>query len=1020
MKFLFRRCLICAAMMFTQNVFAQQYFFTNYTVDDGMSGTAVNYILKDHEGFLWLATNAGLNRFNGYDFTIYKSLDSDSSTLASNSVGNLLVDAAGNVWVGTTQGICLYNRKSNSFSRLNVCSEFMKLPVRYETFCLIEDSKKNIWAGVSYYGLVKYDNARHCFIQVTKEGAAPLTEMVTGIIEDKDSTLWLVNYSQLLHFNPVTKTVNEYKNLISADHSKFQGLNIFKDLYDEKFLWLVTWGSGLVHFNKLTGEFVSYKFHPHGTKNLHNIVFDIHEHTKNKLWLATNAGVVVFDYDKKIFEGFLHDSINQKPVINWETHSIYRDDEGVVWIGTAGGLCNIHPAKQNFVNQPLWLKAPIHEYYYDEADDKLYGVRYYFDRSVVIYDRKKNTEEKYKIPQADELRAEPFSLIKDNYGLIWIGTTKGIYTFDESQKKFSLFDIEAQLHIPSRSFFVRQALKDSIGNLWFSCYGKGLLMVDAGTKKITPYLYSDKGPVSFPIVRVSGIAAGRGKIIYACDDEDGALRLDYEKNEIVHFSVKEKKYSLLYNAADIAVDKSERIWVTTRNNGLVCIDKNNEAITYVKDEAGNIIDEQSTIALDDSGKIWLTANNGIYSFNPSTKSFTGYTRQDGLPWRTIPIHQLSGGKISFQVSQGIFRFDPLKVSKTSQPLNVHLTSLLVNGKVSDYNNVIDRLDTIVLRHTENNLTIEFAAIDFAYPASVLYSYKLEGIDHNWSAPSRTRAINFSQLPPGNFTLHIRAGKGFSAKKVFIQIVPAWWQTQWFRALVSFTIIAILFLSIRYYLSFRYRQKIAVLQRQQEIESIRMRISRDIHDEIGSGLTKIKLMSRNLSKSKEETALKETTAKISHASDELIQNLGEIVWTINPANDTLENVFGFVRNYVSKLFDGPDIKLTLNFTEPEKIPHVNVNPEVKRNLLLILKESLTNIFKHAHATEVSVALLADDLKIELHISDNGKGMGKEKQNGFGNGLKNMQKRAESINAEFGVDSGLDKGTTVWMVIPLIKS
>ncbi|MFI5220551.1 MAG: ATP-binding protein, partial [Bacteroidia bacterium] len=447
-------------------------------------------------------------------------------------------------------------------------------------------------------------------------------------------------------------------------------------------------------------------------------------------------------------------------------------------------------------------------------------------------------------------------------------------------------------------------------------------------------------------------------------------------------------------------------------------------VTYIKDDFGNIIDEQQSIAIDDSGKIWLAASNGIYRFDPESLYFTQFTVQDGFPARvfTPPLSRLDNGKISFLVTNGIFCFDPVKIFKADKPLDVHFTSFAVNGRISPQSNFIDHVDTIRLNRLENNLTFEFAAINFTDPSSTLYSYMLEGVDNNWSVPARTKVVNFSNLSPGNFWLRIKAGGNSPEKKIFIQIVPAWWQTSLFKWTFLIVIVLILFFIIRFFISLRYRQKIAQLERQREIEQVRMRISRDIHDEIGSGLTKIKLMSRNLSKAKEESAMKEASTKISTASDELIKNLGEIVWTINPANDTLENIFAFIRNYLSKLFDeNQEINLHLDFLEPSAIPQgIAINPEVKRNLLLILKESITNILKHSQAKEVRVLMRADKSKIELTIYDNGKGMQNEKGTAFGNGIKNMEKRAESVQAQFKVESSDGKGTIIRLIIPLKAS
>jgi signal transduction histidine kinase/ligand-binding sensor domain-containing protein len=1024
MKYFIRVLFALALQIVFPNVFAQQhYFFTNYTVDDGLSDNTVNCIIKDHEGFLWIGTEAGLNRFNGYDFTVYKSLAGDSTTLPSNNVYLLMVDHAGNLWIGTPKGICLYDKKNDSFVRMHILNGKGERISVFECHALMEDSKKNILAGGT--GLLRYNKQQNCFEPMLEGLPVFAKNMVTHIAEEDDGTLWLLNYFTLCHFNPATRVYKEFENKLSGPGKPgFQGLRVCLDPVNHNFLWIGTWGSGMVHFNKLTGEFISYKYQQNGSPNLDNIVTDIHAVEKTKWWLATNKGVLEFNPEKKSFGRFVRDSINRSPVVNVETGCIYKDDEGVTWIGTVGGLCNIHPAKQNFLNHPLWRNTTVNNYYFDLADDKFYGTCIYANRTLVIYDRKLNKEVEYKIPQADELRAEPFTVAKDNNGLIWIGTTKGIYTFDEKNKRFALFEIEKQVNLSSRSLYVRQILKDSVGNLWFSCYASGLLMVDADTKKITSYLHHPDDPNSFPLFAITGIAAGSGKTIYASDDRNGAIEFDYEKNKIAHFNAKKKKYAALFDATDIAVDKVNRIWITTRNNGLVCIDKNREAFAFVKDEFGNIIDGQSTIAIDDSGKIWFSSSNGIYCFNPALKSFTNFTMQDGLPYRSVPIQRLSKGKIAVHLPQGVFGFDPLRVSKTSKPLQVHLTSFAVNGKPSEYNNTIDQIDTLILKHTENNITIDFAATDFAYPSSVLYSYKLEGIDNDWSVPTRTRTVNFSQLPPGNFLLRFRSGitelnDELPEKKLFIKIIPAWWQTAFFKWTVLVVAIAVLFIAVRFLTSIRYKQQIAMLEQQRQIENIRMRISRDIHDEIGSGLTKIKLMSRNLTKAKQPGEISEATSKISNASDELIQNLAEIVWTVNPANDTLENVFAYARNYVSKIFDEhSDISSVIDFPEPANIPHnVSVNPEVKRNILLILKEALTNVIKHSNANEVYFSLREEESQLIMKISDNGKGITEQINTSMGNGIKNMRKRAESVNGKIEIRPNPVTGTSIHVFIPL---
>jgi signal transduction histidine kinase len=468
------------------------------------------------------------------------------------------------------------------------------------------------------------------------------------------------------------------------------------------------------------------------------------------------------------------------------------------------------------------------------------------------------------------------------------------------------------------------------------------------------------------------------------------------------------------------LDRENRLWVTTRNNGLVCVGRDGRLKAYVKDDYGNIVDQQQSLVIDTSQKIWLATSNGIYFFDPVTETFRHYTLEDGFPSRDIAgtFDLLSDGSIGYDFIKGLFKFYPGQMTETPPAPKVHLTSFSINGKTAAFSNYVDVLDTVSLAWSENNLTVEFAAINFTNPASTLYSCLLEGIDKHWSSPQRSRIINYSQLRPGNYKLRIRAATvvqqaGAPEKILHIILVPAWWQTVWFRGLVVFFLLVALVFTVRFFLSLRYRQKIARLERLQEIEAIRSKISRDIHDEIGSGLTKIKLMSRNLNKNAVKgTAQNELSQKIISASNELIQNMGEIVWTINPANDTLENIVAFLRHYISRLFEAnPETTLRLHFPLPAEIPSESVNPEVKRNLILIVKEVLTNVMKHAKASEVQVSLRLEPSRMILEITDNGTGMDESSRNAFGNGIKNMQKRAESIQAGLHIETHPGRGTSV---------
>lgn len=655
----------------------------------------------------------------------------DSTTLPSNVIRHLLVSHSGELWVATSTGVCVYVKRGNCFKRLHFVGMNGEKSYSLEYSSLFEDSKKNIWATTIGAGLMKYNSEGGYFEQMFLPGYGQAKNLMSSVLEDDKGMLWVTSYSHLYQLNPADNSYKEFPNRLPLEVNRtFQSMGVYQCIFDENFLWLGTWVDGIVHFNKQTGEFISYKLVQYGSSNIDNIVFDFHQRENNKEWLATNRGTVEFDVVEKKYGHFIGDSISEKPVANTEGHCIYLDNENIVWFGTRQGLANINPAKQNFVSEPLWINAPVPEFYYDEPTDKIYGIRYYNKRSLIIYERKTGRQNTFSIPHADELRAEPFCVIKDNDGLIWIGTTRGIYTFDETRKKFELLNVEKKLQIPDRLLYGRSVFKDKRGNIWFGCYSKGILMIDVKNRRYKAYFVDEKNKMSFPINAVNRITEGKAKTIYACDDYKGIVKVNTEKETWEYYNSNDNKYAALKGASDMTLDEEDRIWITTRNNGLVCIGTNNEVTTYIKDDFEQLVDEQQSIATDRSGKIWVPANSGIFRFDPVSKSFKKFTHEDGFPVRTLesPLHTLSNGKLSYRFNKGIFAFDPLQILKSDIPLQVHLTSLSVNGIISDIGHSINVLDTLKLNHTENNLTFEYAATNFTNTVSTVYRYMLEGND----------------------------------------------------------------------------------------------------------------------------------------------------------------------------------------------------------------------------------------------------------------------------------------------------
>lgn len=1008
------------------------YFITSYTASSGLSGYHCGAITEDEDGYIWIGTNAGLNRFNGYHFTVYKSDVYDTTSVTSNRINNLLTDHSGKIWVGGN-GICTFDKKHNYFIQIPLLLKNGELERKFECLFLFQDSRKNIWAGTNGRGLLKYNPAKGVFQTLDAIASLPaeqrlqLPPSVSSVCEDHDGSFWLTSYTHLYHFDAALSHLSVKKNLLSESSGAkpFQAIKAFTHASDTNLLWITSWGSGLVLFDKISESFTSYRFENHLPSNISNIIFSFFRKDKNELWLGSNIGIIPFNETERTFGSVIRDQFTHNSIVNSLIRSIYKAKNGIIWIGSETGLSNLDPGKQHFIGNRL-LTTQHSFYHIDPITEKLYATKVYFHRNLSIYDLKTKIQQAIPIPEADEKRAEPFLITGDRKGTIWIGTTKGIYTYHPKDNQIRKYNLSNDLMISGPEPYVYDMTEDADGNMWFLTSPYSLLRYSSSTQKFSQITYGNKVQDN-PFEGAFRIAVVDSQTIGILSAQKGVIRINTQTLKVTVYNPVILNNRIFASGTEIAADRQHRIWITTESSGLICINEDGTIRYYNKDSQGDLVDDQSNLIIDHQGDIWLLSTKGLYRFNSRQQYFNLYNKDQGFPEirQDTKLHLQSDGSITYNTDQGIFSFKPEQIKIAEDRLHVHLSSFAVNGKPSPLSRVIDQTDHIILNHDQNNLTFEYAAVNFRNPQATLYSYKLEGSQTDWAAPTANRLLNFYKLKPGEYELKIRAAvlnfkDDTPVKTIRITIVPAWYQTNLFMWLSGLSLVVLLALTIRYFISLRFRQKIMYMEHQGQLEQMRARISRDIHDEIGAGLTKIKLLGRALNKKPmPDETISQLSKKINDSSDELIQNLGEIVWTINPENDSMENVVAYMRYYLLKTFEGtPDITLHLAFPDAELVPKgMSVSPDVKRNLLLILKESVNNAMKHAAAKTVTITLNVSTDHIMLMIEDDGKGFDAEAVHPNGNGIKNMKKRAAAVHGSLTLETGIGRGTLIRMSIHL---
>ena len=324
-------------------------------------------------------------------------------------------------------------------------------------------------------------------------------------------------------------------------------------------------------------------------------------------------------------------------------------------------------------------------------------------------------------------------------------------------------------------------------------------------------------------------------------------------------------------------------------------------------------------------------------------------------------------------------------------------------------------DTLRLNYQQSVITFDLANMDFINPDIFSYAYQLENFDKDWIIINDRNSITYTNLDPGTYYLHIKQANHLGVwnqqpETIVLIIDPPWYKTGWFRLLAGVLIIGMILIVVRFYTNRKLQKQKAFLEKQKAIELERMRISTELHDDMGGELSAICLLSEMNSSA---ISPQQQLSKISSSSGDLVQKMNEIVWALNVNNDSLQSLIAYIRRYSVKYLD--DVGIECSFKQPGNIPEKELDGKTRRNIFLVIKETLNNVVKHAHATTVNITIdLQDSLHITIH--DNGKGIPQEMiQNGTGNGLRNMQQRVQELQGKMEIKN--HQGTAVQFIIPL---
>jgi len=1026
--------------------------------ENGLSQNTVHHILQDSRGFIWFATEDGLNKYDGYNFTVYKNNLRDEHSVSDNFIWTIYEDRNGVLWVGTNSGgLCKFDGEKEKFISYKNNPDDPNSLTLNNVRTVYEDKEGDIWVGTEN-GLDRFDREKNIFIHYRHNREDPYSlsnNVVLAIYEDRDKDLWIGSDGGLDKFD---RKKNRFFNY-SFDPNNVNSLsdNVVLSIYqdNEGYIWIGTL-KGLTKFDKKSGKFSRYIINEFDINSINsNRINSVLEDETGVLWIGTGNGLFKLDVKEDKSLNIKSSSLPVTTVLNNNNVlSLFEDNSGLIWIGTAeDGIIKYDKERikfKHYKHDPFNRNSLSHNTIraiFQDDEGILWigtlggGLNRYVPNSNKFFHYKNHPDNKFSL--SDNTVS---AIYKDSYGYIWVGTWGGglnrtlkLYNdLNPNDLKFINFrneDLDLQVAgVTNQSLssnIIQAIYEDSKRRLWIGT-GAGLDIYDRKKNEFINFTNDPGNPNSLSSNQVQSCLL---------EDRNGNLwvgtwnglnkisALDLENAVPDPASVKFKRYRFqpgnqnsLSDERVISAfeDAKGNLWFGTYGGGLnkLSAEQQNllegKFINYTTDKGlpSNII---YRIEADDNGNLWLSTDNGLSMFDPRKETFRNYDASDGLQGNQFfwgASFKDKNGELFFGGTNGFNVFDPDQLKNNDHIPPVVITSFQIFNKPvgidkedSPLKSAITSTKEIELLYSQAVFSFEFAALDYTVPGKNRYAYMMEGFDDNWIYSGNRRYVTYTNLDPGIYIFRVKGSNNDGiwnqkGAEITITILPPLWRTWWFISLAVLVIGGIIVLIIY----FRVKHLL-------DIERLRTKLAADLHDNIGSSLTEISILSEVISKkiSSQDDNVRKSLNMISVNSRNLIDNMSDIVWLVNPKRDSLYDLILRLRDTYSELSSYTSISFrSENIKSLEK---VSLSMEHRQHLYLIFKEAINNCITHSGCSEITLDASVRGKKLQMMLKDNGKGFSTNEISNGGNGLNNMRNRAATIGGTIDIYSRMDEGTTI---------
>jgi ligand-binding sensor domain-containing protein/signal transduction histidine kinase len=1000
--------IYCVFLFFLQDVLSQQarrYSFANFNINNGLAGYYVQGMMQDDQGFMWIGMIGGLQRFDGNRFITFRHIPSDSTSIPDNDINQLHLDKNKNLW------LIFGNGKIGIFDTRRFVFHEVKIRVKDENSLkfdrkLTEDSDGNLTLVYYLHEVLTYNKRLNEFSSKHNIVQHPPNWKISNFAEDiATKKYYIATDSGMVVYDRRTREMSYRGHNIARESviEQFGSMPALPYLLVDKKsrFWFQYWpvevGAPVLYCFDLKADTVihrKYNFIPLLMK--YHEPRTILEQKNGTLWFSgLNLFAKYFEQDKS-FQIVENGFSSGQGIVYSRINTLYEDREENVWVATGNnGIYIFNPSRNLFSSIKhinLFSGQPgegsVMSFTHTNDGSVLTGT---WGEGMYKYDQQMNSLPR-GMAGVDVVRAYSawcMLRLKDNK-TIWMGIQPGIIVYDQASNSGKYYNPE---RISNRT--VRQLAEDRYGNIWIGMQSQGVFKWTA-SKGQEDFNAGISHIEQIPRTLIEKISVDSKGYVWVCTMMEGVYKIDPSNDSIIeHLSEKgPPSKRLIANSAAAALEYNDSIMIIV-SKGLNIYNTRSNTISHITSAEGLPSDMIMSIEKDRKGFLWMALLNGICRMNLAKKTFTYYDRNDGMANDNFTLassYVLPDGRLLFGTSNDFVIFDPDDIVTTAKPPDVAITDFKILNRSFMVDSLL-QLRKIELQHHQNSITISFSGLNYLNKNKLTYYHMLEGIDKEWKKANELNEAIYNYLPPATYTFKVKAetADGVSSQKttrIVIKIFPPFWKTWWFYTMLILTAAILLYGFDRE----RMRKKEA-------IQKMRSDIASNLHEEVNSALNKINILSE-MAKIKADTnpeKSKEYFEQIHSKSHNMIIAMDDMLWSINPENDSMRRTAERMKEYVDALKNRHNVNIDV--LVDKNVLSLELNMKLRHDAFLLFKDGIKGVVQ-AGATNCRVHIGYEKNCLIYMMQFDNKGCDMHELNNLFHSL-NMQKRLEEINARLRV-------------------